>query len=127
MFILITPPPGRVLPVLQKLVAAYKLWHEYLPHFPKTSRYTLGEKIDSLFVEIVEYIVVASYLSKQDKLPYLKKATLKIDVLKFFLQVSWEIKALDTKKYITLSAHLDEIGRMLGGWRKGLENKTLTS
>ena len=127
MFILITPPPGRVLPVLQKLVAAYKLWHEYLPHFPKTSRYTLGEKIDSLFVEIVEYIVFASYLSKQDKLPYLKKATLKIDVLKFFLQVSWEIKALDTKKYITLSAHLDEIGRMLGGWRKGLENKTLTS
>ena len=112
---------------MQKLVAAYKLWHEYLPHFPKTSRYTLGEKIDSLFVEIVEYIVVASYLSKQDKLPYLKKATLKIDVLKFFLQVSWEIKALDTKKYITLSAHLDEIGRMLGGWRKGLENKTLTS
>jgi len=108
---------------LQKLVAAYKLYHEYLPHFPKTSRYTLGEKTDSLFVEIVEYVVVASYLSKQDKLPYLKKAALKLDVLKFFLQVAWEIKALDTKKYITLSEHLDEIGRMQGGWIKQLSKE----
>ena len=105
---------------MQKLVGAYKLWHEYILHFPKTSRYTLGEKIDSLFVEVVEYIAVASYLSKQDKLPYVKKATLKLDVLKFFLQVAWEIKALDTKKYITLSESFDEVGRMLGGWIKQL-------
>jgi hypothetical protein len=112
---------------LQKLVTAYKLWHSHLPHFPKTSRYTLGEKIDSLLVEVVEYIVVASYLSKQNKLPYLKKATLKLDILKFFLQVAWEIKALDTKKYITLSEHVDEIGRIVGGWRKGIENKTLAA
>lgn len=118
------PPPDGILPILQKLVAAYKLWQSYLPHFPKTSRYTLGEKIDSLFIETVENIVIASYLSKQEKLPYLKQALLKLDVLKFFLQVAWEIKALDTKKYIILSEHLNEVGKMLGGWRKGLENKT---
>ena len=109
---------------MQKLVAIYKLWHIYLPNFPKTARYTLGEKIDSLFVEIIENIVIASYLSKQEKLPYLKKGLIKLDVLKFFLQVAWEIRALDNKKYIVLSEHLNEIGKMLGGWRKGLENKT---
>lgn len=117
-------PPSGVLPVLQKFVAAYKLWQAYLPHFPKTSRYTLGEKTDSLFVEIIKSIVTASYLSKQEKLPYLKEGLVKLDVLKFFLQVAWEIKALDNKKYITFSEQLNEIGRMLGGWRKGLENKT---
>lgn len=74
-------------------------------------------------MEVVEYVVVASYLPKQDKLPYLKKATLKLDVLKFFLQVAWEIKALDTKKYITLSDHVDEIGRMQGGWIKQLSQE----
>lgn len=120
----VSPPPRGVLPVLQKLVAIYKLWQAYLPHFPKTSRYTLGEKIDLLFVEIIECVVIASYLSKQKKLPYLKKGLVKLDVLKFFLQVAWEIKALDNKKYISLSEHLDEIGKMLGGWKRGLENKT---
>ncbi|MDO8473981.1 MAG: four helix bundle protein [bacterium] len=84
----------------------------------------MGEKIDSFFVEVLESIVIASYLSKQEKLPHIKRGLLKLDVLKFFLQVAWEIKALDSKKYIALSEHLNEIGRMLGGWRKGFENKT---
>ena len=103
---------------MQKLVAAYKLWQAYLPHFPKTSRYTLGEKIDSLFVEVVENSVVASYLSRQEKLPSIRQGLLKLDVLKFFLQVAWEIKALDNKRYIALSEKLNEIGKMLGGWNR---------
>ena len=109
---------------MQKLTAVYKIWQAYLPHFPKTSRYTLGEKIDSLFVEIIEYIVIASYLSKQEKLPYLKKGIIKLDVLKFFSQVAWEIKGLDNKKFIELSEKLVEIGKMLGGWKRGIESKT---
>ena len=116
------------MPVLQKLVAAYKLWQAYLLHFPKTSRYTLGEKIDSLFVEIIENIIIASYLSRQEKLPYLKKGLVKLDVLKFFLQAAWEINALDNKKFIALSEKLMEIGRMLGGWNKQIsrENPALS-
>jgi len=47
-----------------------------------------------------------------------------IDVLKFFLQVAWEIKALDNKKFIELSEKLIEIGRMLGGWNKQLLEET---
>jgi hypothetical protein len=42
-------------------------------------------------------------------------------LLKFFLQVAWEIKALDNKKYIRLSEKLDEIGKMLGGWLKSIK------
>jgi len=121
----ISPPPRGVLPVLQKLVKVYKLWQAYLPHFPKNSRYTLGEKIDLLFLEIIEYIVIAGYLSKQEKLPYIKKGVIKLDILKFFLQIAWEIKALDNKKFIELSEKLVEVGRMLGGWKKEIENKTL--
>jgi hypothetical protein len=32
------------------------------------------------------------------------------------LLVLWETRSLDTKKYAVLSAPLDEVGRMLGGW-----------
>lgn len=120
--------PPTELPVIQKLVSAYKLWHEFLPHFPKTSRYTLGAKIDSLFVETVEPVLLASHQSKEKKLPLVHKALTKLDVLKFFLQIAWEIKGLDNKKYIMLSERLDEIGRMLGGWYRQLnkENPTTT-
>ncbi len=39
-----------------------------------------------------------------------------VDMLKFFLQLGWEIKVLDNSKYVALSEPLDEVGRMLGGW-----------
>ena len=100
------------------------MWDELKKHFPNSSRYTVGTKIDTFFLDIIEFLVIASYLQKQQKLPYLQKASIKLDLLKFFLQIAWELKALDNKKYITLSGHLNEIGKMLGGWRKGLENKT---
>ena len=109
---------------LQNRWSEKKLWQKSRPLLPKTARYTLGEKIDSLFVEIIEYIVIASYLTKQEKLPYLKKGLVRLDVLKFFLQVAWEIKALDNKKFLEISEKLIEIGRMLGGWNKQLLKET---
>jgi hypothetical protein len=30
---------------------------------------------------------------------------------------------IDTKRYISLSEKLEEIGRILGGWKRGLETK----
>lgn len=108
------------IPIIAKLVAAYKQWQEWLPKFSKTSKYTLGAKIDNLFIEIIENIFTASYLPSGQKLPLLQKAGAKLDVLKMFLQISWEIKALDNNKYIRLSEQVNEIGKMLGGWSKQL-------
>ena len=111
------------MPIIQRLISVYKLWYEYLPHFHKTSRYTLGKKIDFLFIEAAELMFIAGHLEKSQKLPYVQKAIGKLDTLKFFLQISWEIQMLDNKKYIVLSKPLDEIGRMLGGWLRQLQLK----
>lgn len=110
------PPPNRILPVLQQLITVYKLWHDFFEHLSKPLRYTLGAKIDLLFIEILELLFMASYIKKQEKLPYLKKAIEKLDILKFFLKITWEIKTFNNKKYIVLSEHLYQIGKMLYGW-----------
>lgn len=106
-------------------MAAYKLWHALVQNFRRTSRYTLGAKIDSLLLEVIENTVAASYLPIHEKSSVLAKSISKLDFVKFFLEVAWEIKELDSKKYIAVSEKLDEAGRMLGGWKKGLEKKTL--
>lgn len=97
------------------------MWHEILPNFSKDSRYTLGQKIDLCFLEVIENIIKASYSSDVEKLIFLKRASTKLDLLKFFLQIAWEIKSLDNKKYILLSEKLNEVGRMLGGWIKSIK------
>lgn len=111
------------LSIINKLIEIYKLWQQYLPDFPKTSRYTLGAKIDRFFLKTISNIYRGRYLSTKDKLKFIKKASVNLDLLKFFLRIAWEIKALDNKKYAALSEKLNEIGRMIGGWLKQLETK----
>lgn len=105
----------------------YKIWHGYLPRFSKDHRYTLGFKIDSLFVEVIETLHQAQYIFWRQKQSYLTKASSRLDTLKFFLQILWEINGIENKKYIHLSKHIEEIGKMLGGWIKetNLKNQTL--
>lgn len=110
--------------MIEHATAVYKLWHEYRNDFPKSSRYTLGDKIDSTFIQILELLFVASYQNKNEKLPTIRAAVRRMDILKFFCRIAWELRALDNKKYALLSEKMDELGRMIGGWKKGLEAKT---
>ena len=111
------------LPIMHKLIETYKIWQEFLPNFPKSSKYTLGEKIDRLFVEVLEFIFAATYLQSIKKFDCVNKASIKLDLLKFFLRIAWETKALNNKRYILISEKLDEIGKMLGGWIRLIKEK----
>lgn len=116
--------PISSLPVIERMLTVYKLWFGYRDHFPKKSRYTLGEKIDNRFIEVLELLFTASYQSADEKLFTLQHALSGIDTLKFLLKISWELRILDDKKYTALAEGLHEIGRQTGGWKKGLEKKT---
>ncbi len=74
-------------------------------------------------MELIESVVTASFLKKEEKLPYVRLAIRKSDTLKIFLMILWETKSLDDKKYIMLSEKLNEIGRNLGGWSGSLTKK----
>lgn len=106
------------------MVSVYKEWHANLNHLPRLSRYTLGERIDSLFGDLLELTLKAGYSPKENKLAIINQAAIKLDALKFFLQIAWEMKVIDTKKYSRLAEPLVEIGKMLGGWRKHFIKET---
>ena len=101
---------------LEKLKNAYLLWVQYYQILPKVHRFSLGQRIDALLIETIEATVTASFLSKSDKLPFVRLALRKIDTVKVLLLVLWESKSLDDKKFIALSNHFEEVGKMLGGW-----------
>jgi hypothetical protein len=92
------------------------MWTGFYQTLPKVHRYSLGQRIDTLFVEIIEAIAIATFLSREEKQPWVRLAIRKVDTLKILVMVLWETKSLDNKKYIALSVKLDEAGKMLGGW-----------
>ena len=101
---------------MAKVKDAYLLWYGYYQALPKVHRHTLGQRIDTLFIEIMEAITAGSFLVPSEKHPYVRLAIRKTDTLKVLLMVLWETKSLDNKKYIAISVKIDEIGKMLGGW-----------
>ncbi|MEK9180995.1 MAG: four helix bundle protein [Patescibacteria group bacterium] len=109
---------------MQKLTDSYKSWHNTLPHIPRLTRYSLGEKINNLFIELSELVLTAGFTAKEHKGIIIQKASIKLDTLKFFLQIAWELKALDNKKFAELSQPLVEVGKMLGGWQKQILTQT---
>ncbi len=99
------------------------VWYEYYRILPTTHRYTLGQKVDKYFTEIIESIAIAAFLKPEEKKPYVRLAIRKSDVLKIFLNILWETKSLDDYKYIQLSNKLNDIGKDLGGWSGSLAKK----
>jgi 23S rRNA-intervening sequence protein len=114
---------GRSL-TLVKLKNAYKDWLALYRNFPKVERFGIGQKIERAFLDALELVFLSSFAPRDQKLPILTKANTRMDVVKFFLQIAWEQKLLATAQYSALLPEIEEVGKMLYGWKKGLERKT---
>jgi len=68
--------------------------------------------------------LLARYADRDSKSEHISQLVISFDSLKFFLQILWDLKILDDKKYSLLSKQLAEIGRMIGGWSKYVKNET---
>lgn len=123
---MIPPPTGfqSNLPVLERTVELYKIWHKCLQHLPRLSRFSIGTKIDALFTELIQAILCAGYAQRSQKAILIEKASVTFDTLKFFLRLAWDMKLMDHKKFALLSPPMNEIGKMLGGWRKHAQIET---
>jgi len=117
----------NLLPIIKHAKDTYLMWFEYFQKLPKIHRYTLGLRIDNLFVEIIENLSAASFLKSPEKQGFINLAIRKNDTLKVLMMVLWETKSIDDKKYILLSKGLDEMGKMLGGWIAHLQKQNSPS
>jgi hypothetical protein len=111
------------LPIIHSIIELYKSWQQILPHFPTSSRHTLGFRIDTLIIQIAESLFASSFLTGPKKLSLIEKSSIKLDSVKFLLQLAWESKIINDKKYIILSKHLEKVGKQLGGWLKQLRKQ----
>jgi len=108
------------IPVIKKVYELYKTFYNYAKLFPKKDKYMLGNKCEMYIIETLELLVAAGSAPKNEKTAHIGRASIKFDTLKIFIRLSNDIGMLDNKKYIALQNQLQEIGRMIGGWKKSL-------
>lgn len=84
--------------------------------FPKRVRFTFSERINQLALDIVEDLIEARYT--RDKQVHLRRANLRLEKIRVLLRLSNKLQFLDHKRYEYAMKHINEVGKMLGGWLK---------
>lgn len=65
----------------------------------------------------------ANYGQSITRINCLNEGSITLDMLKVFVRLAKDKKALHTDQYLILEERLQEIGRMLGGWIKSSNTK----
>jgi len=114
----------KILPVLEKAKSVYKKWITIHKNIERTARFGIGTKIDNTLLLLLELLRKAVYTPIAKKIVLLEEASDKVDVIKFFLQLLWELHQISNSQYIWLETDMQDLGKIIGGWKKGLFNKT---
>jgi len=104
------------LSIFQKSYDLFKILHHYIAIFPRSERYSLGQKMKDVNINFLEQIIRAN--NARNKKSYLEEASQLFEVLRIYLRLCWDLKLISLKRYEIASKKIDEIGRMLGGWLK---------
>ncbi len=108
------------IPITKKLYELYRVFYGYRTTVPKQDRYTIWQKCDDVILNTLEHAVLASRSQKSDKFILLEQASGKLNMLRIFIRLMKDTKAIDNKKYTAIQTYIDEIGRMLGGWMRSI-------
>jgi hypothetical protein len=89
--------------------------------FPRSFRFTVGDRVTARSLDLLETLVEAAYSS--DKGALLEKANRGVNSLRYLLRLSVDLKLLSGDSQASAAGRLDEIGRMVGGWRKSVAQR----
>ncbi|MCP5004075.1 MAG: diversity-generating retroelement protein Avd [Planctomycetes bacterium] len=87
--------------------------------FPKNARFTVSNRIANFTLDVLGLIIDAIYTRK--KRPLLDSINLIIEKLRVLFRISHKRKFLSVSQYEFITRELNEAGRMIGGWRRGLK------
>jgi hypothetical protein len=91
--------------------------------FPKSHRFTFGQRIDNLALDCIELCLEAIYLPPGRKHEPLQRLNLQLEKLRIFWRMVCDKKWISLQQLAFVIAKIDEIGRMVGGWLKSLGSR----
>lgn len=107
---------GPELLILQKWEAFTAWFLNHTARWPKAARFTLTQRLENHALDVTEMLVQARYDPPMRK-QLLHDVNLRIERMRFLGRIA-RVARIETKKGFEQSMrHLDEVGRMVHGWR----------
>jgi len=89
-----------------------------LSKFPRDQRFLLADRIQNIMSEVLEDLIYSSYAKPDEVIKKLKETNLKLEMLRFYIRISKELKFVSVKGYHYYIKKVNEIGMSVGGWIK---------
>jgi hypothetical protein len=84
--------------------------------FPRAQKFLLGDRIQATALDALERLIEVTY--SRTRRPLLAQANLGVEELRFLFRLAYDLQHLDLRRYEFAARALDEIGRLIGGWKK---------
>jgi hypothetical protein len=107
-------------------VKSYQLYRQLQPairKFPKPWRYSLGEKLQTGLLNIIETSMQALEARQPLKEPYILKVLGYIKSIQIFIRLSFDENLIDERHYFAWSETTVELLKMAKGWLKSTRCK----
>lgn len=88
--------------------------------FPRTVRFTLGERIEGAALDVLDLLIDATY--SREPLALLRRINILLTRLRYLLRLAFDLRHLDGRRFEYAARAVDEIGRMIGGWIKSCKD-----
>ncbi|MFH1176188.1 MAG: diversity-generating retroelement protein Avd [Acidobacteriota bacterium] len=105
-------------PLFTRLYSLTAWLTERTQKFPKSQRFGLAARIDDSAYTALEGVTLA--LRGFDRVDNLDRADAALAVLRVYLRLATDARLLQKKQLLFAIAGVDEVGRMIGGWKKRL-------
>jgi hypothetical protein len=100
-----------------------------VPHvaaWPREHRHTLARHTCELAMTLHDALVAARHLDPAGRALALRDADIHLDQLRQYLQLAWQWQWISHGQYRHVSGLTDELGRLVGGWRRAGSRKVAT-
>ena len=95
-----------------------------LDDFPRVRRFTLGERLETGLLAVLEDLVDVAY--SRDKRVSLTRANRRLSITRHLWRLALELKVINLKRYEHGARLIDDLGRQIGGWLKFKEDINAT-
>lgn len=118
--------PARAAPpellVLQKAEALAIHLLTRTARWPKSQRFTLTQRLENVALDVVEQLVIARY-EAHERGRRLASINLALERARFLLRLARAGRHCPAQHFEGLMTRIDEVGRMLHGWRERLAGR----
>lgn len=94
-----------------------------LDKFPRRQKFLIADKIENSLLQIFDNIIAAYYSRDDKKINYLIENNIILERVRFLIRLSKDLNFISVSKYGYISERLNELGKMIGGWIKSIDEK----